>query len=308
MSRSLKAHLLLILTTLVWGASFVVIKNALRDITPLLFNAIRMSVAAVTLLLVFWKDLRGMGRKVVGSGVLIGICLWAGNELQTSGLKYTAASKSAFLTGLAVVLVPAFLGLFWRRPIGRWSACGVVLALAGLYLLTIPATANGSPLAAVNRGDLMTIAAAVIFTFHIIFMGHAAQWHSWRQITVLQSVTAGVLNWIAVPVLERPTVAWSAPVVVGILLTGFFSLAAAFSVQAWAQQFIPATHTALIFSLEPVFASLTSFLVLGERLGVRGLFGAGMILAGVLLSEEGGASESMGVAPDHAAVPVSGGK
>ena len=135
-------------------------------------------------------------------------------------------------------------------------------------------------------------------------MGHAAQVHRWRQIAVVQTATAAVLMILAVPLAEKVYVLWSPRVIFAIMITGFLSLALAFSVQAWAQQFTPSTHTALIFSLEPVFAWLTSFLFLGERLGGRAAIGALLILAGVVISEEKGAVESMAVAPDHAGVPA----
>ena len=102
---------------------------------------------------------------------------------------------------------------------------------------------------------------------------------------------------------EKVYVVWSPRVIWGIGITGFLSLALAFAIQAWAQQFTPATHTALIFTLEPVFAWLTSFIFLGERLGSRAGFGAACILAGLLISEEKASAESMAVSPDHAAVP-----
>jgi len=302
MSRSLKAHLLLVLITLIWGATFVVIKNALADISPLFFNAVRMSLAAGTLALIFHRALRRLSSGSLGYGVLIGILLGIGNELQTSGLKYTMPSKSAFLTGVAVVLVPVFLALFWKRTISRWSTLGVVMAFVGLYLLTVPA--SGLNLQSMNHGDLLTLSAALVFAFHIIYMGHAAQVHRWRQIAVVQTATAAVLMILAVPLAEKVYVLWSPRVIFAIMITGFLSLALAFSVQAWAQQFTPSTHTALIFSLEPVFAWLTSFLFLGERLGGRAAIGALLILAGVVISEEKGAAESMAVAPDHAGVPA----
>lgn len=295
------------LITLIWGATFVVIKNALSEITPLFFNAVRLSLAAMLLAIVFHRQLRGISASAIVAGVVIGLFLGSGNGLQTTGLKYTAASKSAFLTGLAVVLVPVFLAIFWKRKIGAWSALGVTMAFVGLYLLTVPAGgAAGAPLGGMNQGDLLTIGAAIVFAFHIIFMGHATQKHRWQQITVVQTATAAVLMIFAFPLFEEVHVVWSANVISGILITGLFSLAAAFSVQAWAQQFTPPTHTALIFSLEPVFAWLTSFVVLGERLGMRAAIGGVLILAGVVVSEEKGTAESMAVAPDHAAVPQGG--
>ena len=302
MSRSLKAHILLVLITLIWGSNFVVIKNALADISPLFFNAVRMSLAAVALAAVFHRELGRFTAASLRSGLLVGIFLFVGNELQTVGLKYTTPSKSAFLTGVSVVLVPVLLALFWKRGLNRWTAAGVVLALAGLYLLTVPASA-GLNLRSMNQGDLFTLGAAVVFAFHIIFIEHATRTQGWQQITVVQVAVTAVLMILTVPVAEKVYVVWSPPVIWGIGVTGFLSLALAFAIQAWAQQFTPATHTALIFTLEPVFAWLTSFIFLGERLGTRAGLGAACILAGLLISEEKASTESMAVSPDHAAVP-----
>src|SRR2546421_5535432 len=303
-SRSLKAHILLVAVTMIWGTAFVLIKNALADISPLLFNAIRMSLAAVVLAVVFHGELTRFNARSLRSGFLVGAFLFLGNELQTVGLKYTTPSKSAFLTGVSVVLVPVFLALFWRRRIHRWVLLGVTLAFVGLYLLTIPASAGaGLNLTSMSRGDLLTLASAVFFGFHIVFVGHAAQAHPWRQIAVLQIAVTALLMICTVSLAEKVYVVWSPAVIWGIVITGSLSLALAFAVQAWAQQFTPATHTALIFSLEPVFAWVTSFLFLGERLGTRAGLGAFCILAGVLISEQKGSTESMAVSPDHAGVP-----
>ena len=161
MSRSLKAHILLVLITLIWGSNFVVIKNALADISPLFFNAVRMSLAAVVLAAVFYRELGRITASSLRSGLLVGVFLFVGNELQTVGLKYTTPSKSAFLTGVSVVLVPVLLALFWKRGLNRWTAAGVVLAFAGLYLLTVPASAGGGfNLRSMNQGDLFTLGAA----------------------------------------------------------------------------------------------------------------------------------------------------
>ena len=309
MSRSLKAHILLVLITLIWGSNFVVIKNALADISPLFFNAVRMSLAAVVLAVIFYRELPRLTAGAVRSGCLVGVFLFVGNELQTTGLKYTTASKSAFLTGVSVVLVPVLLAVFWTRGINRLTSIGVVLAFAGLYLLTVPATAGaGLNLRSMNHGDLLTLGAAVVFAFHIILIEHATQNHRWQQITVVQVAVTALLMILTASspfsFAEKVFVVWSPRVLWGIGITGFLSLALAFAIQAWAQQFTPATHTALIFTLEPVFAWLTSFIFLGERLGGRSGLGAACILAGLLISEEKASAESMGVSPDHAAVPA----
>ena len=304
MSRSLKAHILLVLITLIWGSNFVVIKNALADISPLFFNAVRMSLAAVVLAIVFYRELGRLSKSSLRSGLLVGVFLYLGNELQTVGLQYTTPSKSAFLTGVSVVLVPVLLALFWKRGLNRWTAAGIVLAFAGLYLLTVPASAGGGlDLRSMNQGDLFTLGAAVVFAFHIIFIEHATRTQGWQQITVVQVAVTALLMILTVPIVEKVHVAWSPRVLWGIGITGILSLALSFAIQAWAQQFTPATHTAMIFTLEPVFAWLTSFIFLGERLGGRAGIGAVSILAGLLISEEKAGVESMAVSPDHAAVP-----
>ena len=291
MSRPLKAHLLLILVTLVWGATFVQIKDALQDISPLLFNAVRMTLAAIVLAIIYLPHLKLITPAVFRSGALVGIFLWLGYEFQTTGLKFTTASKSAFLTSLSVVLVPIFLAWFWGRKVSLWTAAGVAAAWVGLYLLTVPA--GGGELGnfrSVNRGDALTMACAVAFAFQIIFVGRATSAHSFRAIAVLQSAVAAALMFLSAPLAENIHVLWSGRVMAAILVTGLLGTAAAFTIQAWAQQFMAPANTALVFALEPVFAWITSYLLLGERLGWRAAAGALLILAGLLFSEVLGAS------------------
>jgi drug/metabolite transporter (DMT)-like permease len=169
------------------------------------------------------------------SGCLVGVFLFVGNELQTTGLKYTTASKSALLTGVSVVLVPVLLAVFWKRGINRLTSIGVVLAFAGLYLLTMPASAGaGLNLRSMNHGDLLTL--AVVFAFHIIFIEHATQNHRWQQITVVQVAVTALLLMIFTAssshffadryladhyFAEKVLVVWSPPVLWGIGITGF---------------------------------------------------------------------------------------
>jgi drug/metabolite transporter (DMT)-like permease len=284
-SRSLKAHILLVLITLIWGVTFVVIKDALADISPLYFNVLRMTLAAVCLAGVFWRHLLRIDRGTLVAGLVCGAFLWAGYEFQTTGLVLTTPSKSAFLTGVSVVLVPVFLTLVWRRRVNHWTVAGVAAAFVGLYLLTVPAGEGVFDLSSVNRGDWLTMGCAVAFAFQIIFLGRATKKHPFEQIAVLQAAVASVLMFLTIPVLERPHALWSPRVLWAIVITGIFCTALAFTVQAWAQQFTPPTHTALIFALEPVFAWITSYVVLKERLGGRAAVGAALILGGILLSE-----------------------
>jgi len=287
MPRAVKAHILLMLATFVWGATFVVIKNAVQqDVTPLLFNFVRMLLAAATLGIVFHREIGRIDRRSLVAGVLTGVCLWLGYEFQTSGIRLTTASKSAFITGVSVVLVPLFLVAFWGRKVRMWTAVGVLAAISGLFLLTVPASESGAGnWSSVNRGDLLTLACAVSFAFQIIFLGRATERHPFAQIGFLQIATAAVLMGPTALLFEHPHIVWTPAVAWAIVITALLGTAAAFTIQAWAQQFTSPAHTALIFSLEPVFAWVTSYLVLGERLGMRAGIGALLILAGVLMSE-----------------------
>jgi drug/metabolite transporter (DMT)-like permease len=285
-SRSLKAHILLVMVTLVWGATFVLIKSALEDVEPLLFNALRMTLAAVCLGAFFWKDIARIELATFFSGARVGVFLWLGYELQTSGLRLTTPSKSGFLTGLSVVLVSVFLALFWGKRTNVWTSIGVVAALFGLVLMTVPSGSGFADFSSVNTGDIFTLGCAVAFAFQIIFTGTATKAHGFERIAFLQMAVATALMWPTLALVGKPHyILWSGRVIWALLITGILCTAVAFTVQSWAQQFTPPTHTALIFALEPVFAWLTSWIVLGERLGWRAGAGATLILAGVLISE-----------------------
>jgi len=281
-----KAHILLVLVTLVWGATFVQIKDALQDISPLLFNAVRITFASAALALVYRRELRSMSRSALRAGVLVGIPLWLGFSFQTTGLRLTTPSKSAFLTGFSVILVPVFLALGWRKKVNAWIIAGVFIAFLGLYLMTVPAgKGSGLNLQSINRGDLLTLGCAVMFASQIIFMGRAMRKNRFEGVATVEAITCAILMFATVPIVEHVQVVWSSRVIWAILVTGLLGTGAAFTIQAWAQQFTPPTHTALIFLLEPVFAWITSYVLLHERLGMRAGVGALLILGGIVLSE-----------------------
>jgi drug/metabolite transporter (DMT)-like permease len=297
----LKAHLLLLIVTMVWGSSFVVNKMALQFVSPLLFNAVRMTLAALALAVFYRKNLLQLSAPALRAGAAVGFFLFLGYELQTTGLQFTTPAKSAFLTGISAVLVPVVLLVFWRTGVHPWRAVGIAAALAGLFLMTIPAGPQGiADFAHVNHGDLLTFGCSFAFAFQIVLLGRAAQRFPFEQMAVLQIGVAAVLMLITAPLVERPHLQPTVTLGVAILFTGILSTAVAFTVQAWAQQFTPATHAALIFTLEPVFAWLVSFALFRERLGLRGGAGALLILAGVLVSELLGnvASSDGGLSPE----------
>ncbi len=284
MSRTLQAHLWLVLATLVWGSTFLAIKVALDDASPLLFNAVRMAIAAVVLVAMYFRQLRMLPAGAVRAGFAIGTLLWLGYEFQSAGLVYTTASKSAFVTGISVVLVPLLLAAAGRR-IHPFTLAGVAAACIGLYLLCIPASQEFS-LSGINRGDVVTLGCALSFAFEIIVLGRAAQHYSFAQLVPVQITVCAGWMLLSVPIAERHAFLHLTPALTSALLyTALPGTVACFIIQAWAQRYTPPTHAALIFALEPVFAAFLSYLLIGERLGRRGLLGAAVILAGVLASE-----------------------
>jgi len=290
----------------IWGSTFVLVKEALNDASPLVLNSARMVVAAVLLGIFYRKKIAVLTKPALIAGVVVGIFLYLGYAFQTSGLKLTTPSKSAFLTGTSSVLVPLALVAIWRTRIHLWRVAGIVLALIGLFLMTVPGGGTGlADFANVNLGDILTIGCAICFTFHVIFVGRASQRFPFEQVAVLQVGTAAILMTVSTPLLENPYFRPTPTVVAAVLITGILCTAVAFSVQSWAQQFTPATHTALIFTTEPVFAWLTSFIYLHERLGLRAGAGALLILGGVLVSELLGHVEKPDDEPGVAESPAS---
>ncbi|MGC2297758.1 MAG: DMT family transporter [Acidobacteriaceae bacterium] len=297
-SRSLRAHILLITVVAIWGSTFVVVKSALTDVSPLLFNFIRMTLAFLCLALFYRHHFGRMNRRSLLAGAIVGACLAMGYQFQTAGLRLTTPSKSAFITGMVVVLVPMLSAIPILRPHGahmpRWNAwLGALVAFAGIVLLTAPpgpGLSSAFDFPSISPGDLLTLGCALGFSFHILALAHLSPRVPYEQLAILQVGFCAVFMGLSLPLLEHP---WmrpslfhpSARVVVALLVTAVLATATAFTVQSWAQKYLPATHTALILALEPVFAWLTSFLFYGERLGRRGATGALLILAGIALTE-----------------------
>ena len=282
MSTRTKAEAFLVVVTAIWGCTFVVVKGALADASPLPFLAVRFMLAGLLLLAILGRG--RVERKTIIPGSILGLFLFAGYVFQTWGLIYTTPSKSAFLTGFSVILVPLLMMLFGFR-VGPVTLLGGVLGLLGIYLLVAP-----SGMATVNRGDMLTLAGSFSFAVHIVLVGRYTRKFSFLHLVPVQILVVGLLSLVALSIVPGQTLHLTGRLAVAILVTAVLATGVAFSVQNWAQQYTPASHTALIFALEPVFAALFSRLVMGEHLGGRVLLGSGLILAGMIVSEIWGGS------------------
>ncbi len=271
--RELLAHILLIAVVLVWGTTFPLVKAALHDISPLLFNLLRMSIAAIVMLAILLTHNRQKPKRAeLRLTATAGLFLALGYQFQTSGLAHTTPSKSAFLTGLVVVFVP-ILSLIpgiappsRRRP-NTLVFLGAILAFAGLILLTSQPGTGAAILSGMHLGEWLTLACAVAFAAHLLTLAHAAPQLSARRLGTLQIAFAAVFMLFTLPLGGHPTFHLTPIAAIALAITALFATAAAFTIQSWAQQLLPPTHTALILTLEPVFAALTSLLFFHERFG-----------------------------------------
>jgi drug/metabolite transporter (DMT)-like permease len=291
LSDSTLAHFLLLAVVIVWGSTFVLVKDALQDATPLLFNLLRMTLAFIALAIINHRQLRRINQRAVISGLVVGLFLAAGYQFQTAGLARTTPAKSAFITGMVVVFVPLFTVIPALRsantpPPRLTSAIGALLAFSGLLLLTTPpGTSLQNLFANIGLGDLLTLACAIAFTGHLLALAHTSHKVPTGQLAMLQIGVAALIMALTLPMGGKPHLNLTPRLLIALAVTSLVATAAAFTVQSWAQQHLPPTHTAILLTLEPVFACLTSFLVLHERLGRRSLFGAALILAGIAVTE-----------------------
>jgi drug/metabolite transporter (DMT)-like permease len=281
-----KADLALAFCSLLWGATFVVVKNALDHASVFIFLAVRFSVAVVLMLAWSNRALRRLEREDLFAGLRLGCCMFVGYAFQTAGLQFTTPAKSGFVTGSSVVLVPLLLALFWGKRLTWGAYAGALVAVLGLYFLTIPAEGIGHS----NRGDVLTFVAAGLYAVHIILVGEYTRQHSARALSLIQVAACAAMAWVtagtaAVIRWQPARFEWRFELLAGILICAVFATAVAFSIQLWAQQYTTPGHAAVLFTLEPVFAVITSYLIIRERLGQRAILGAAFVLAGILIAE-----------------------
>src|SRR5215813_698251 len=298
--KRIRADLGLAFCTVLWGSTFVVVKNSLDHSSVFLFLALRFTVAAAVMSV--WRPavFRNVERDEVFAGLRLGFFMFCGYAFQTAGLQYTTASNSGFVTGSSVVLVPLLFALFGGHRLTAWVYAGALAAGFGLYYLTIPAQG----VAHLNRGDVLTFVAAASYAVHIILVSEYTRQHSASALSVLQVISCAGLSWlmtgIAAAIRWQPArLDFGRPLILGIAVCAVFATAVAFSIQLWAQQYTTPGHAAILFTLEPVFAVLTSYLFLGERLAPRALFGAAFVLAGILIAELLGPAAPESAEPTH---------
>jgi drug/metabolite transporter (DMT)-like permease len=275
-----RALLVLVGVTAVWGVTFVQVKDAVALYPLFAFLALRFAIAGATLAVPAAGRVRTLGRDGVRSAVAAGALLGGGYALQTAGLERASVSSTGFITGMSVVLTPLLAFAVFRARAGAAAWLGVAVATVGLAMLA--GVHGGSPV-----GDLLVLGGAALYALQIVLMERWAPRHDAIAFTLVEMLAAcaGLLavalarGEIRVP---HGLTVWGA-----LVVTGVFASALAFLAQMWAQRRTTATRTALAFSLEPVWAALFGVTLAGDRLGAIGWFGCAVIMGGILLAEFG---------------------
>ncbi|SHJ74190.1 DMT family transporter [Paramaledivibacter caminithermalis] len=282
MSRQLKADLALLFVTIGWGASFILTKIALTDLEIYNFLAIRFLLAFIISSIFFIKKMIKLDKKTIKLGILLGIMLYLHYAFQTVGLKYTTASKSAFITGLNVIMVPIFSPLLLKKIPKKASIYGAILAFIGMGLLSL---SNMTSVNSINIGDVYTFICAVIFALYIIAVGKFTSDVESISFAVIQLGVVGILSLITSFAIEQPVISTSKEAWISILILSIVCTSAAYIIQNVAQRFTSSTHTALIYTGEPVFAAIFGYIFFRELLNTMGTVGAILILMGMITAE-----------------------
>ncbi|TGE31946.1 DMT family transporter [Desulfosporosinus sp. Sb-LF] len=279
LNKSKWADLSLLLVTLVWGSTFVIVKWAIEDLPPFPFLAIRFAFAFISLLPFLWFQRMHISEGALIQGVSLGVFLFSGYAFQTVGLQYTTASNAGFITGLSVVFVPALVTITTRKLPRPGLVLGITSALIGLAFLSLGDRFQ------LNKGDIMVLLCALSFALHIFLVGRYAPHTNATVLAAVQILTVSVLSGIFSLLVPQPALHFSSTAWIALLVTAIPATSLAFFVQTKMQQFTTSTHTALIFSMEPVFSAISAFFLAGEILTHKGLFGAGLVLGGMLIAE-----------------------
>ncbi len=272
----------LLFVTIIWGSAFVVMKNSIDVISPTFVLAYRFTIAALGMMILFWRQIRGISKQELRCGALLGVFLFISYYFQTYGLKYTTASKNAFITTLYVVIVP-FLGFVINHVKPKLNnSIAAVLAVVGLALLSLKGDMT------INFGDFLTFICGICFAVQIIFLEKYTKYCTPIRLTVMQMASAAICSWIIAILTEgpfKPEVFMLPGVTVSMLYLGLFSSMICFLLQSIGQKYVSASTSSILLSFESVFGLVFSVWLLHEELTVKMLIGCALMFVAAILAE-----------------------
>lgn len=280
MSR-FKGEIGLLIVAIIWGSGFVASDIALSGFTPFEVMAIRFTISAICLSLVFHKHFKNITKREIFHGIIIGIFLYMAFSMQTIGLMYTTPSKNAFLTAVNVVIVPFIGVILYRRKIDIYGLIGAVLAAIGIGLISLNADLK------INLGDMLTLVSAFGFAFHIFFTGEfLTKGTNPIKLTIIQMITASIISIIMLFIMKSDTSKeFSISSLIATIYLGLFSTTLAFLLQTVSQKYTTGTKAAILLSTESVFGTIFSVILLNESLTLKSIIGCVIIFTAIIFSE-----------------------
>ncbi len=282
-SSTLKSDFILLFVAIIWGFAFVAQRIGMDHVGPFTFNGLRFFLGCLSLLPIIFLQRNSPSVKtknnLIKSGIVSGIFLFLGISFQQVGLVYTTAGKAGFITGLYVIIVP-FLNLLFkqdRTSPGTWI--GAVLASVGMFLLSV--TKNFS----MEFGDLLVFFSAICFAFHLIIIGRLSNRFNTARLSLIQCLVCSILSLLVAMVFETFILADILKIIIPLFYGGVMSVGVAYSLQIYGQKNSPASHAAILLSLESVFAAIGGWLILNEILSGRAILGCALMLSGMLISQ-----------------------
>jgi drug/metabolite transporter (DMT)-like permease len=282
-ASTLRYDALLVFITMIWGSTFLVVKYVVKLSGPFTYLAFAYGIGTLTLALIFRKRLARITRAELRNGLIIGLFLFTGYALQTTGLQFTTVSKAGFITGLNVPLIPVFMFLLLRQKASRGAVVGIILSFVGLFLLSF----NNQLTLSIGVGELLIFGAAIAFALHVVNISRFSPGADATNLVIMQIGLSSLLSFIAIPIAHQPLFVPSWPFWIAVVLMGTIDVAFTLLVMNRVQQFIGGTKAALIYALEPVWAALTGLFLAGDVLSVPAWIGCGCILAGMIVGRLG---------------------
>jgi len=270
---------------LIWGTTFTVVKDVSNSIDPFLLSGFRNLIATSALFVYFIITKKSkilLDKNSLRSGLVLGVLLGTIYISQTIGITFTSANHSAFITCSAVIMVPVILFLFGWEKFNKKQILSILMVAIGLILLTLKSGLSGF-----NLGDLITLVAAVICAMHIVFSGLYVRKYNFLSLIFYQFFFAGLVSFCGLfskqAFYNFPPILFENDAIYNVLYLGLLGTLFCYFVTVWGQKHVSTTYIALIFSLEPLFASVTNYLVLNEVFTTKEFIGAVIIFGGILL-------------------------
>ena len=284
----------LLLNTIIWGATFAIIKNALQDVSPMVFISLRFTFAALILLPFVLRSFKKYSKPLILGGALLGLFYFLGFATQTIGLNYTSATKSGFITGTFVIFTPLFQLLIEKRAPTKANIAGIVLVLSGLIFLSSKETSFFNIFSELgkgfNIGDFFTILCAIFFALYLVYMDIISRKFDYMPLVFIQIAVTGIGGIAAAIILsgtgiETIRFSFSSNLIFAVLYTSILATIITTILQTKFQKVVSPTKAGIIFSLEPIFAALIAFFALSEKISNFGLIGCTLIFTGLFVTE-----------------------